>query len=134
MLLVNQPPTFNIQTDTNPNNLQGDPNAGQRGYTTTENNYGTQNASVITVPLRIDALGRGELPFYEPGLAPLLQSGLKSGRLSFSTSYAEAAAFGDVHFICVGTPQQQGSRAADLSQVRGCLDELAPRGPDHERP
>jgi UDPglucose 6-dehydrogenase len=76
---------------------------------------------------KIDALSRGELPFYEPGLAPLLQSGLKSGRLSFSTSYADAAAFGDVHFICVGTPQQQGSRAADLSQVRGCLDELAPR-------
>ena len=76
---------------------------------------------------KIEALSRGELPFYEPGLAPLLQSGLKSGRLSFSTSYADAAAFGDVHFICVGTPQQQGSRAADLSQVRGCLDELAPR-------
>jgi UDPglucose 6-dehydrogenase len=76
---------------------------------------------------RIDALGRGELPFYEPGLAPLLQSGLKSGRLSFSTSYAEAAAFGDVHFICVGTPQQQGSRAADLSQVWGCLETLAPQ-------
>jgi UDPglucose 6-dehydrogenase len=76
---------------------------------------------------KIDALSRGELPFYEPGLAPLLQSGLKSGRLSFSTSYAEAAAFGDVHFICVGTPQQRDSRAADLSQVRGCLEELAPR-------
>ena len=78
-------------------------------------------------PAKIDSLSQGELPFYEPGLAPLLQSGLKSGRLSFSTSYAEAAAFGDVHFICVGTPQQQGSRAADLSQVWGCLEALAPR-------
>jgi UDPglucose 6-dehydrogenase len=78
-------------------------------------------------PAKIDVLSRGELPFYEPGLAPLLQSGLKSGRLSFSTSYAEAAAFGDVHFICVGTPQQQGSRAADLSQVWGCLETLAPQ-------
>jgi UDPglucose 6-dehydrogenase len=78
-------------------------------------------------PAKIDALSRGELPFYEPGLAPLLQSGLKSGRLSFSTSYAEAAAFGDVHFICVGTPQQQNSRAADLSQVWGCLETLAPQ-------
>src|ERR1700759_1055978 len=76
---------------------------------------------------KIDALSRGELPFYEPGLAPLLQSGLKSGRLSFSTSYADAAAFGDVHFICVGTPQQRDSRAADLSQVRGGGEERAPR-------
>jgi UDPglucose 6-dehydrogenase len=78
-------------------------------------------------PVRIDALSRGELPFYEPGLEPLLQAGLKSGRLSFSTSYADAAAFGDVHFICVGTPQQEGSNAADLSQVYGCIDELGPR-------
>jgi len=76
---------------------------------------------------KIDALSRGELPFYEPGLEPLLRSGLKSGRLAFTTSYADAAAFGDVHFICVGTPQQADSRAADLSQVWGCLEELAPR-------
>jgi UDPglucose 6-dehydrogenase len=78
-------------------------------------------------PVRVDALSRGELPFYEPGLEPLLQAGLKSGRLSFSTSYADAAAFGDVHFVCVGTPQQEGSNAADLTQVHGCIDELGPR-------
>jgi UDPglucose 6-dehydrogenase len=75
---------------------------------------------------RIAALTRGELPFYEPGLEPLLQSGLKSGRLSFTTSYAEAAAFGDVHFICVGTPQLAGSYGADLSQVNSCIDVLGP--------
>jgi UDPglucose 6-dehydrogenase len=78
-------------------------------------------------PVRVDALSRGELPFYEPGLEPLLQAGLRSGRLSFSTSYADAAAFGDVHFVCVGTPQQEGSNAADLTQVHGCIDELGPR-------
>jgi UDPglucose 6-dehydrogenase len=77
-------------------------------------------------PVRIDSLSRGELPFHEPDLEPLLQAGLKSGRLAFTTSYAEAAAFGSVHFICVGTPQQAGSNAADLSQVIGCVDELAP--------
>jgi UDPglucose 6-dehydrogenase len=79
----------------------------------------------VSLP-RIDALTRGELPFYEPGLEPLLQSGLKQGRLSFTTSYAEAAAFGDVHFVCVGTPQRPDSYAADLSQVYGCIDALAP--------
>ncbi|HEY0718505.1 MAG TPA: UDP-glucose/GDP-mannose dehydrogenase family protein [Streptosporangiaceae bacterium] len=78
-------------------------------------------------PVRVDALSRGELPFYEPGLEPLLQAGLKSGRLSFSTSYADAASFGDVHFVCVGTPQRAGSNAADLSQVHHCIDELGPR-------
>jgi UDPglucose 6-dehydrogenase len=77
-------------------------------------------------PARIDALTRGELPFYEPGLEPLLQAGRKSGRLSFTTSYADAAAFGDVHFVCVGTPQREGSYGADLSQVHACVDALGP--------
>ena len=78
-------------------------------------------------PVRVGALSRGELPFYEPGLEPLLRAGLKSGRLSFSSSYQDAAAFGDVHFICVGTPQRDGSGAADLSQLHACIGELAPR-------
>jgi UDPglucose 6-dehydrogenase len=77
-------------------------------------------------PVRIDALNRGELPFYEPGLEPLLRSGLESGRLSFSTSYRAAAAFADVHFVCVGTPQHPDSGAADLSQLDGCIDALGP--------
>jgi UDP-glucose 6-dehydrogenase len=75
-------------------------------------------------PAKVGALSRGVLPFYEPGLEPLLRSGLKSGRLSFTTSYAEAAAFGDLYFICVGTPQRAGSYRADLSQVHGCLRAL----------
>jgi UDPglucose 6-dehydrogenase len=77
-------------------------------------------------PARIDALTDGELPFYEPELESLLQSGLKSGRLSFTSSYPEAAAFGEVHFICVGTPQLKDSYGADLSQVEGCVDALGP--------
>jgi len=75
---------------------------------------------------RVDRLNRGELPIYEPGLGELLRSGLASGRLRFTTSYPEAAAFGDVHFICTGTPQQPGSDAADLSQVNSCAAALAP--------
>ena len=73
---------------------------------------GFEVLGVDVSPARIEALTRGELPFYEPGLEPLLQSGLASGRLSFSTSYAAAAAFGDVHFVCVGTPQREGAYAS----------------------
>jgi UDPglucose 6-dehydrogenase len=75
---------------------------------------------------RIGALAAGRLPFYEPGLEPLLVRGLESGRLRFSTSFQEAADFGDVHFCCVGTPQRAGSGGADLSQLFGCIDTLAP--------
>jgi UDPglucose 6-dehydrogenase len=87
---------------------------------------GFEVLGVDVSPARIEALTRGELPFYEPGLEPLLQSGLASGRLSFSTSYAAAAAFGDVHFVCVGTPQREGGYGADLSQLTACIDALGP--------
>jgi UDPglucose 6-dehydrogenase len=81
---------------------------------------------VDTDPRRIDALNGGTVPFHEPGLEPLLQAGLRSGRLRFTTGYAQAAAFGDVHFVCVGTPQEHDSNRADLSQLRGCIETLAP--------
>jgi UDPglucose 6-dehydrogenase len=79
-----------------------------------------------TDPRRIDSLNAGTVPFHEPGLEPLLQAGLRSGRLRFTTGYAQAAAFGDVHFVCVGTPQERDSNRADLSQLRGCIETLAP--------
>lgn len=75
---------------------------------------------------RVETLAAGELPFYEPGLGELLRRGLKNGRLRFTTDYAEAAHFGDVHFVCVGTPQQVGSHAADLGAVDAVIDGLAP--------
>ena len=75
---------------------------------------------------KVDQLNAGQLPIYEPGLSELLRSGLDSGRLAFTTSYPRVAAFGDVHFICAGTPPQPGSHHADLSQVHGCVAALAP--------
>ena len=75
---------------------------------------------------KVDQLNAGRLPIYEPGLRELLRSERDSGRLAFTTSYPRAAEFGDVHFICAGTPPQPGSHHADLSQVNGCVTALAP--------
>ena len=75
---------------------------------------------------RIAALSQGRAPFSEPGLDRLLRRGLRSGRLRFTTSLPEAAQFGDVHFLCVGTPQRSGHPGADLSQLHDCVDALAP--------
>jgi UDPglucose 6-dehydrogenase len=80
-----------------------------------------------TDPDVVAALAAGELPFYDPGLGELLERGLRSGRLRFTTSYADVAEFGDVHFVCVGTPQRPDSAGADLSQLMSCIDALAPR-------
>jgi UDPglucose 6-dehydrogenase len=73
-----------------------------------------------------EALSRGEAPMYEPGLDDLLKRSVESGRLRFTDSYAEVAAFGEVHFVCVGTPQQAESLAADVSQVESAMEGLAP--------
>src|SRR4051794_31083748 len=77
-------------------------------------------------PGRRAALSRGEVPFYEPRLGELLARSVESGRLRFTDSYAEVAAFGDVHFVCVGTPQQPESLAADVSQVVAAFTGLSP--------
>lgn len=79
-----------------------------------------------TNPDQVSALAAGNLPFHEPALEELLRRGLGSGRLRFTTSYAEVADFGDVHFVCVGTPQRADSSAADLSYILACVDALAP--------
>jgi len=75
---------------------------------------------------KVKRLADGDLPFYEPGLPELLQRGLASGRLTFTTDAAEAAHRADVHFLCVGTPQRAGSNAADLAYVDAAIDALAP--------
>ena len=65
------------------------------------------------------------MPFHEPGLDELLRRNLAAGRLRFSTDYQEAAEFGDVHFICVGTPQRADGMGADLSYVESAVIGLA---------
>jgi UDPglucose 6-dehydrogenase len=74
---------------------------------------------------KIEMLRRGEVPFYEPGLPELLETAQASGRLRWSTDLAEAAAFADVHYVCVGTPQKTGELAADLTYVDAAFSELA---------
>ena len=75
---------------------------------------------------KIDLLRSGKVPFYEPGLAELLTENLRTGRLHFTTDFAEVAAFADLHLICVGTPQRDESGAADLKYVNSAIDSLAP--------
>ena len=73
---------------------------------------------------KIELLTTGRVPFYEPGLEELLQKEIASGRLTFTTDF-KAIADADVHFICVGTPQQADSLAADLKYVDAALDAVA---------
>jgi UDPglucose 6-dehydrogenase len=76
---------------------------------------------------KVASLSAGRLPFYEPGLEALLVETLATGRLRFTTDFDEVAQFGDVHFVCVGTPQAAGSYAADVRYVDSAFTELARR-------
>ena len=73
---------------------------------------------------KIALLNAGKVPFYEPGLEDLLQQEIATGRLTFTTDF-KAIVDADVHFICVGTPQLEGSLAADLKYVDAALDAVA---------
>lgn len=74
---------------------------------------------------KISMLRQGKVPFYEPDLEDLLKQEVDSGRLTFTTNFADVADC-DVHFVCVGTPQKEGSLAADLSFVDASVLSLAP--------
>jgi UDPglucose 6-dehydrogenase len=83
---------------------------------------------VLGVDVDAEKLARaaqGEATFFEPGLEPLLRKNLDAGRLRFTMSFAAAGAFGEVHFLCVGTPEGESGRA-DLSAVYGAAEALAP--------
>jgi UDPglucose 6-dehydrogenase len=75
---------------------------------------------------KVAALQSGQVPFFEPGLPELLQKNLDTGRLRFTSSYEEIGAFGDVHFLCVGTPQKKGEMAADMAYVDAAFRDLVP--------
>ncbi|TNL95078.1 UDP-glucose dehydrogenase family protein [Corynebacterium tapiri] len=75
---------------------------------------------------KIAALQSGDVPFFEPGLPEITRRNLDNGRLRFSTDYADAAE-AKVHFLGVGTPQQRGAYAADLTYVRAVIKDLVPR-------
>jgi len=75
---------------------------------------------------KVDLLNTGRAWFFEPGLDEMLARHTQAGRLRFTTSFAEAARFGTVHFLGVGTPDLPGGEGYDLSQVFGAARALAP--------
>ncbi|WP_321148815.1 UDP-glucose dehydrogenase family protein [Aeromonas jandaei] len=72
---------------------------------------------------RIAALRQGQIPFYEPGLAPLVESHLASGRLHFSADPAVGVEHADLLLIAVGTPADEDG-SADLQHVLAVADTI----------
>ncbi|MGY5775965.1 UDP-glucose dehydrogenase family protein [Rhizobium sp. LEGMi135b] len=74
---------------------------------------------------KIEALRRGEIPIFEPGLEQLVADNVRAGRLSFTTEVETSVAASDVVFIAVGTPSRRGDGHADLSYVYAAAREIA---------
>jgi len=73
---------------------------------------------------KIEALQRGVMPIYEPGLEELVERNVRAGRLSFTTSYAEGLQEAEFAFIAVGTPEGVDGEA-DLQYVRMAARSIA---------
>ncbi len=75
-------------------------------------------------PAKITALDAGVMPIFEPGLAELVSSNVRGGRLSFTTDLPSGIAGASAIFIAVGTPSRRGDGHADLSFVHAVAREL----------
>jgi UDPglucose 6-dehydrogenase len=87
--------------------------------------FGQQVICVDKDRKKIDALNRGEIPIYEPGLEQLVRTNVQAGRLSFTTDLSHPVAWADAVFIAVGTPSRNGDGHADLSYVYDAAREIA---------
>jgi UDPglucose 6-dehydrogenase len=74
---------------------------------------------------KIEALRRGDIPIYEPGLGDVVQKNVGERRLKFSTELAGAVQDAQAVFIAVGTPSRRGDGHADLSYVYQATREIA---------
>ena len=73
---------------------------------------------------KIQLLGTGKVPFYEPGLSELVQKNVKAARLRFTSSVPEAVRFSEIIFLCVGTPPRDNGEA-DLSSIEHAAQAIA---------
>jgi UDPglucose 6-dehydrogenase len=74
---------------------------------------------------KVSLLNSGKGWFHEPDLDPMLAETIEAGRLRFTTDFAEAAEFADVHFIGVATPGHADG-SYDMSQLRAVVNSLVP--------
>ena len=87
--------------------------------------FGHQVVCVDKDAKKVEALNRGEIPIFEPGLDALVEANMQQGRLEFSTDMARVKD-AEAVFIAVGTPSRRGDGHADLSYVYEAVREFAP--------
>ena len=101
--------------------------AGYVGLTTAAGmaRLGHEVVCTDVVAAKVEALRRGEVPFFEAGLSELVKEGLLAETLSFEQDNARAVAGAEFVFLCVPTPQGEDGRA-DMSYIVGATQDIAP--------
>src|SRR5579864_4221740 len=89
---------------------------------------GNQVVGIDIDPGKVERLGRGQLPIYEPGLEEIVVQNLKAGRLRFTLDYVEGLHKAQFAFVCVGTPSGIEGEA-DMSQVKAAAHSLGKHTP-----
>lgn len=77
---------------------------------------------------KVEALRRGEIPIYEPGLAEMVEQNVEAGRLSFTTDAGAAVKNAQLVYLAVGTPPSNDG-SADLSALWAVAKSIAPHLP-----
>lgn len=87
--------------------------------------FGHDVVCVDKIAAKIEALNKGIMPIFEPGLAEIVRNNVNAGRLKFSLDLADAVKGADAVFIAVGTPSRRGDGHADLAYVYAAAKEVA---------
>ena len=87
--------------------------------------FGHRVTCVDKDAVKVEALQRGEIPIFEPGLDDLVTTSVQAGRLKFTTDLASSVADAEAVFIAVGTPSRRGDGHADLTYVYAAAREIA---------
>jgi UDPglucose 6-dehydrogenase len=89
---------------------------------------GNQVVGIDIDPGKVERLGRGQLPIYEPGLEEIVVQNQKAGRLRFTLDYVAGLQHAEFAFVCVGTPSGIEGEA-DMSQVKAAAHSLGQHTP-----
>ena len=90
------------------------------------NKMGNRVIGIDPNPTKIATLSAGTVPFFEPGLDAALTEALATNEISFHSDYPQDAKDADIFLLCVGTPQAENTKAADLRYLESAIDQLSP--------
>jgi|GEM_PF-591558 len=86
--------------------------------------WGHDVVAVDIQPKIVEKLSRGELIFHAPDLQELLTEGLGTGKLKFTTDYAQAIEGREIIFLAVQTPQSETGHA-NINYLKDSVREIA---------